>query len=603
MSRPTAISPEQLRAHAQAVVAERKRAGTWASAVRAHVEYQGRPVEWMVEKLGIPEHMIRWSLNPEYQSCECPHCVKVGNTGKPHAWDGDVDPLVQALELVFAGKSVAVSSGTTTSKTFTLGAAGTLCFLAVFPNSTVFSVAPKHELLLKNMWKEIGKLWPAFKRHFPQAQLLSGNLRMLHGEGEIELWAATAFGAGVGAEEELAQRLKGFHQEKMLWIVEEMPGVDQAMVETIIKTASSDFNPIIGLGNPEHQHDPLALFGKREWVKPLRISAVDFPNVVCGRPVIPGGRSRESIARDLADADGQEDDPRYLSQVRGIAPAQSKRALIKWDWCEAAAKRQSDMALRDGQLALGVDVADSPTGDMSCISRWQGACCTEVDPFRAEDASAVAEIVHREITDPDHPVNARHVGIDPVGVGASTINTLKRLGVRVRNLAGSLRPVPRLDLETMWGETKTDEDGRTVAAGPRVVEAERYANQRSQVYWTLREDLRLQRIAIPKDQKLFEELTAIEYEEPGGKITVMPKDDIRHRLGRSPDRADALAYGNWVRPRVPVRTEPRPKAPPRNEDRGLEKILARHRQRQEVEERRLKRFLAQRKRGREKDRR
>ncbi|KKL95539.1 hypothetical protein LCGC14_1853520, partial [marine sediment metagenome] len=262
------------------------------------------------------------------------------------------------------------------------------------------------------------------------------------------------------------------------------------------------------------------------------------------------------------------------------------------DWCKEAAKRWGDEDLRDGPLALGVDVADSPTGDQSAIARWQGACCTEVVPFHAADASEVGRIVYREINDSDNPVNPRHVGIDAVGVGASTVNELKRLGVRVRILSGATRPVPQIDTEVLWSKTDKSDDGTPRPTGPRIVEAERYANQRSQVLWRLREDLRLNRIALPDDKKLFEELTAIEYEEPGGKITIAPKKLIKIALGRSPDRADAVAYGNWVRPRRPLRQAKKeePKAN-RNVDRGLEKLLARSQKRIAAEQRRMKRFL------------
>lgn len=590
MTAPEATASDVARA--KAMIAALQRKGEWSGGVNAHVAYRTKPVDWIVQYLGIPEETIRWSLNPEYQACHCPRCVKAGNEGQPHLWDGDVDPLVKALELLFAGKSIAVSSGTTTGKTFTLGACGTLCFLAVFQHANVFSVAPKYDLLLKNMWKEIGQLSRTFKKWFPDAQMLSGQLRMLSGEGQEELWSASAFGAGVGAEEELAQRLKGFHRQHMLWIIEEGPGVDQAMIETIVKTSSSEFNPILMMGNPEHQHDTLAQFGKRPWVTPIRISALDFPNVVCDREVIPGGRSRQSVQRDLEDALGNEDDPKYLSQVRGIAPAQSSRALIRWEWCEAAAARWKDDAFRQGPPALGYDVADSPTGDPSARARWKGACCTDVEEFRADDAGEVGRIIYAEMMDPNNPVDPRNVGIDPVGVGASTINELKRLGVRVPNVDARRKPIPRLDVESLWSETKRSEDGRVLPAGPRVIETERYANRRSQMLWLLREDIRLGRAALPQDKLLFEELTAMEYEEPNGLITVEIKDKIRARIKRSPNRAEAVALGNFVRRRVPVKVEAAPEPEERNRDYGLEKVLRRRAKQQEAEDRRAQRRLA-----------
>lgn len=597
---------EKLRLRAQATRAERKREGRWAGAVRPHVEYRGRPVDWIVDKLGIPENTIRWSLNPEYQECYCPRCVERGRAGGPHEWDGTHEPIVKGLELLDEGTSFAVSAGTGTSKTHTLAACGTLYYLATHEDSVVFSIAPKRDLLLKNMWKEIGGLWPSFKSHFPHAVLLTGTLRMKGDEGESEIWTATAFGAGVGADEELAQNLKGVHGAHMLWILEETPGLPQPIIETIVKTMTGEGNSLMALGNPEHQHDPLALLSKRAWVVPIRISALDYPNVVTGRDIIPGARSRISVERDLEDADGDESHPHYLAQVRGIAPKQSRHALIRWEWLERSAdyaeKEEYAELLEElsrGPRALGVDPADSPTGDPSAISRWKGAHCFEVEKFRAEDASEVGRIVFREMMDEEAPINPKHVGLDSVGVGASTKNELKRLGVNVRLISGGTRAIPRIDLEERWSETSKTIDGVLRPEGAVVAEAETYDNHRSQVFWRLREDLRLGRIALVRSQSLFEDLTAIQYEVKLGKIKVMPKADIKSMIGRSPNEGDAVAYGNWARSRVPARTKPSDIPPSSSErDTGLERLLLRVNKQQVIEQRRVMRMLARQARAR-----
>jgi hypothetical protein len=583
------LTPAQLKALQQQALAEkerRNRAGDWGGAVRAHEHYRDRPVEWIVDHLDIAEHTIRWSQNPEYQQCYCPRCERLGNAGQPHLWDGDVDPLDKALTLIFQGKWVATPSGTGLGKTFVLGAACTLAFLATHERSVVFSLAPKHDLLLKNLWKGIGQMLPKFKKHFPLAQLLTGELRMLDGEGEKEVWTATAFGAGQGADEQLAAALKGVHHPSMLWIMEEGQGLSSAKVETIVKTSSGEFNSIVMLGNPKDQHDQLAAFGRRPRVTEIRISAYDFPNFVCGRDVIPGGRSRQSVLDDLEEDGFDESRPRFMSQVRGIAPAQSEDALIRQDWINASVQRgRTDLSLRDGLPALGIDVADSPTGDKSAFSRWQGAYCSEVISFRADDAGEVGRIAYREIMNPANPISPRHVGVDAVGVGASCVNELKRLGLRVKRLHGSAKAGPRVDTEAR------DDDGLPVP----VVGAELYGDLRSAVYWTLREDIRLCRIGIPDDAALHEELTAMEY-DPTPKIRVLKKDEIKAKIGRSPDKADALAYGNYVRHRAPARGRPDEQPEPELDshpdvDTRLEQLLAFRAKRDAERQKRSQRLL------------
>ena len=54
-----------------------------------------------------------------------------------------------------------------------------------------------------------------------------------------------------------------------------------------------------------------------------------------------------------------------------------------------------------------------------------------------------------------------------------------------------------------------------------------------------------------------------------------PKEEIRKRLGRSPDKADACVLWNVVRSR-PVFQKPEEPKRERNRDYGLERMLERH---------------------------
>jgi hypothetical protein len=325
---------------------------------------------------------------------------------------------------------------------------------------------------------------------------------------------------------------------------------------------------------------------------------LDHPNVVTGSRVVPGaiGLGRlESRTAKLGKGSRL-----YNSRVRGISPPESKDALIRWDWCEAAAARYWDEGLRVGGLALGVDVADRPDGDESAISRWVGAVCTEVESFRAEDARLVAVRIHREAVDLDRPVDPRMIGVDSVGVGASTVNELKRLGLKVRVLSGGRRAVPGVDEEGLWSEL-VDEGGRLRPGGVKVVEAERFANLRSQIWWRLREDLRMGRVGMVEDELLWADLTTPMFSTPNGVIVVEPKEAIKKRLGRSPDKGDACAYGNWVRSRRPDRAMLESGAESlnldsvgrvtHNRDTGLERLAARRRKQMTAEQRYVERMF------------
>lgn len=64
---------------------------------------------------------------------------------------------------------------------------------------------------------------------------------------------------------------------------------------------------------------------------------------------------------------------------------------------------------------------------------------------------------------------------------------------------------------------------------------------------------------MPNHRELFEDLTSPTWGTRNGKIFVESKEDLRKRLGRSPDKGDAVVHANWVRKR-PVQ-EIRPEKP------------------------------------------
>jgi hypothetical protein len=80
-----------------------------------------------------------------------------------------------------------------------------------------------------------------------------------------------------------------------------------------------------------------------------------------------------------------------------------------------------------------------------------------------------------------------------------------------------------------------------------------FINKRAEAWWRMREELDPDQpggsaICLPPDPELKADLTAARFEMTPRGLKVEAKDDIRERLGRSPDRGDAavmcLAEGN-----------------------------------------------------------
>jgi hypothetical protein len=119
--------------------------------------------------------------------------------------------------------------------------------------------------------------------------------------------------------------------------------------------------------------------------------------------------------------------------------------------------------------------------------------------------------------------------IDVIGVGAGVYDRLRELGVRPLGYAGSGKTTGR------------DRSGKLG-----------FANVRSAAYWQLREllDPAFEPVlALPPDELMISDLTTPTWSVMTGippKIQVETKDKVVERLGRSPDRGDAIAMAMWA---------------------------------------------------------
>lgn len=509
--------PASLRlAHYRAQLVEEARVGLGSAAdtLRPLEHYQHDPVAFLVRELGFSEGSLRWSAWPEYVR---------------HEWDGTPDPLVAIAEGLAAGEDVGVESAAGTGKSFQ--AAGLmLWFLASWRNARVYTYAPKEDQLRLFMWAEAAKMFPAFRKLFPTAVMTDLRIRM---DGTTDRWAAHGYAVRIRAGEKSATGAQGAHGAHMLVITEETPGIDTAVMTAIRNTLGGEHNLHLALGNPDSQHDELHRVCTTPGVRPVRISALDHPNVVTGRDVVEGATGARRVRQAKAEAERWGEWRMYDSRIRGISPEESAEALIRGQWCREAMDRYTFPQYRLGGLALGVDVSASEGGDKGAIARGLGACLLEVESMPCPDPVAFGLRIGVEMKASD--IDPTRVGVDSVGVGTGTIGRLSEMGYRVRGLNGGYAP------ETMRDYAAKERTGRAI------LDATEFRNLRAQMWWRLRLDLQQGLIALPHDEELVADLTAVRYDYKNGVVVVEPKEDLRARLGRSPDKGDACVYWNWVR--------------------------------------------------------
>lgn len=481
-------------------------------------EYKDRPFDFYHDILGVQRKTLIWSESSKHHY-------------KKHKWDGTPDPFLRAEEALAKQLDVGFESGTGTGKTF-WAALKVLHFGACYPDSTIITIAPKAEQLKINIWKEIGRLWKKVQPHFPAADLLDLEIRW-YGRTSTDrhTWTIRGMGVGVGAAEAVATKASGFHAENMMFIVEEAPGVREPILNAIENTCTAPNNLRVYLGNPDHQMDPLHKFCLAPGVEHIVVSALDHPNIVLKNyNFIPGAVAIKSIKKRRARY-GQNSRI-YKSRVRGISPSESEQAVIRYDWLKDCVnfdeERKNRIRAESGNtIALGVDVANSLNGDKAALAYGKGAELLGLRSFRCPDANLlgseeVLPMMRR------HGIKAHHVGVDGAGIGGATMNELKRLNQIVVNLNGGNPVVPH--------------DGE-----------ELFANLRAQMWWQLRTDLQLGKVLLPEDEELWFELCQITYEVRNRLTYIQSKKEIRKTMaGRSPDKADAVVFWNWVRQSIGI---------------------------------------------------
>lgn len=473
--------------------------------------YRENPLEYIHDRLDIPKETILWSLNPAYEN---------------HNWDGDKDPLFKMMDSIAKGfRRIGVEAATGTQKTHT-AACIALWFLDNFDDSLVVTTAPKQDQLSLHIWKEIGKLHSKFGK----GKLLDLKLQMNPGSNEHII---VGFVAGVAANEESTTKAQGFHAENMLIILEETPGIPQPTITAFQNTAEAPNNIILALGNPDNEYDNLHRFCTLKDTVHIRISGLDHPNIITGNPLfVPGAKTIYGLNDLLARCGGNDEAPMYLSRGRGIPPKQAADSLIRMEWIIQSVEKYKEYIDPQGRLikdkkieglpALGVDVANSEAGDEAAICEGIGNLCLKVNAFQCPDANQLGK---RDVVQAMRRLKARpeNIGIDGVGVGAGTINALNEIGIKVQNLIGGASAI----------KINNDE--------------QQPKNLRSQMYWQAREDLRSNEVIIPNDLELHADLVAPKWKVIGKTIVVESKEDIKKRLGRSPNKGDAFVYWNWIR--------------------------------------------------------
>lgn len=199
--------------------------------------------------------------------------------------------------------------------------------------------------------------------------------------------------------------------------------------------------------------------------------------------------------------------------------------VIPTAWVDLAMARWTAQKPDRPLSALGVDIARGGK-DQTVIAKRYGNWFAPLKKWpgvKTPDGPSVASLV---IIEMEHE-NQAPIQVDIIGVGGSGYDYLR-----------DIKPASTVPMNGANHSTARDRSGQL-----------HFRNMRAEWHWKMREALdpvNGDDLALPPDRELRADLIAPRWKLSAQGIQIEEKDDIKARLGRSPDSGEAVIYANAI---------------------------------------------------------
>lgn len=367
-----------------------------------------------------------------------------------------------------------------------------LWMLVRFPQKTVIT-APTSPQLFDALYAEIKRWVNALPEMVRVLFEVKSDRVELAGAGEQSFLSARTSRA------ESPEALQGVHSEHVLLIVDEASGVPEPVFEAAQGSMSGHSACTILLSNPTRTSGYFFETQTRlagDW-KTLRVGYEDSPRV------------SEAFVEEIAKKYGRESNV-FRVRCLGEFPLVDENTVIPYHLVDAAVRREVFGSAED-RMTWGLDVARLG-GDDTVLCRRKGRAAPRFDSWNGLDLMQTTGRVKNlwDTTPPsERPVE---IYVDSIGLGSGVLDRLRELGL------------PAV--------------GINVAETPAL--SDTYQNVRAELWYKGKALLEARDCALPDDVELIQELSSVRYSfTSSGKLKIESKDEIRKRLGRSCDKADA----------------------------------------------------------------
>jgi len=352
-------------------------------------------------------------------------------------------------------------------------------------------------------------LWAEFSKWQSASKFLSDNFTWTKERIFMNTAPATWFISARGFSktansEEQGRTLSGLHSKYVLYLIDESGDISPQVLKSADQGLSTGpvFGKIMQAGNPTSHAGML-------YAAATTLAHMWHQIIITGDPDDPRRSKRIDIewARDQIKTYGR-DNPWVMAFILGLFPPGSLNTLLGPDEVEAAMRRQpADQDYLTAQKRLGVDVARFGADSTILFPRQGLVAFKPVEMRNARSNEIAARVMLAKAT-----WKSEIEFLDDTGGWAS--------GVVDSLLQAGQSPVP----VNFAGKPDSD----------------KYLNLRAEMWFRMAEWIK-RGGCLPNDSQLVKELTAPTYYFQNGKFQLEPKEQIKSRLGFSPDRADSLA--------------------------------------------------------------
>lgn len=300
-----------------------------------------------------------------------------------------------------------------------------------------------------------------------------------------------------GLRDQDVMKIKSLEGVDIAWI-EEAQSITKKSWEILEPTIRKDGSEIWVSMNREEENDPLwILAGNKPDDRTLVRKVNYYDNPFCPNEL-----------KLQAEKCRREDYDTYLHIWEGEPITQGNTKLISSKDVRKAFEPKIDNST--SPLVVGLDIArfgDDKTNFCFRKGRW----CFRFDTYAHKDNVEVANIA-TNIIKAYKPVR---IFMDLGGQGAGVYDILKDRGFK--------------------------KIIRGVYFGERAVNEERYFNRRAEMWDEINQWLK-DVVQLPQDEELLDDLCSVNKKyDRRGRLQLEEKDEVKKRLGRSPDKGDALA--------------------------------------------------------------